>query len=364
MRPRRAKSAATRSAVARSTSSRPSAVISHRIARPSSGCGVRVHQTGRLQPADDRGHRGRVHLQALAHLAQRQRTAPGEGQQHQRLEPREGQAVLACRISSSSPMTICWARISDVTARICSTAPQRRPHCRDASSIGSNGNGLLPRHEPQALTVGRAVPGNCRRLVASSVHVSAARTRRLLSGPPPGRLRPPRRGRRLGLSAAVPSCPGWTVESVCGMSRPSTCTRSRCSASAPCRSRGRRTSTTATPSSCTTKPGPRSSAALREAGTELPTWTFTPTTDLGLLVPPDGPRDGRPPRSTSSSRTTSSRRSTADLALDGIDEVLFPIARRSVVGRGRHRSTRSTRRCGSPPRAGPGPFRPTRRRSP
>jgi hypothetical protein len=40
-------------------------------------------------------------------------------------------------------MTICWARISDVTARICSTAPHRRSHCRDASSIGSNGNGFF-----------------------------------------------------------------------------------------------------------------------------------------------------------------------------------------------------------------------------
>jgi hypothetical protein len=55
-------------------------------------------------------------------------------------------------------MTICWARINEVTARICSTAPQRRPHCREASSIGSNGNGFfLAMHETLTATASTAL---------------------------------------------------------------------------------------------------------------------------------------------------------------------------------------------------------------
>ena len=45
------------------------------------------------EPPDDRGHRGGVHLEPLAHLAERQRAAGGEDQQHQRLVAREGQPV-------------------------------------------------------------------------------------------------------------------------------------------------------------------------------------------------------------------------------------------------------------------------------
>ena len=50
-------------------------------------------EAGRLEPAHDRGDRRGVHLQPLPHLAERQRPARGEGQQHQRLVAREAQAV-------------------------------------------------------------------------------------------------------------------------------------------------------------------------------------------------------------------------------------------------------------------------------
>ena len=45
------------------------------------------------EPPDDRGHRRRVHLEPLTHLAQRQRAAGGEDEQHQGLVAREGQPV-------------------------------------------------------------------------------------------------------------------------------------------------------------------------------------------------------------------------------------------------------------------------------
>jgi hypothetical protein len=57
--------------------------------------GVRaaVDQARGLEPPDDRGHRRGVHLEPLPHLAERQRAARGEHQQHQRLVAREGQPV-------------------------------------------------------------------------------------------------------------------------------------------------------------------------------------------------------------------------------------------------------------------------------
>ena len=48
-------------------------------------------EPGGLEPVDDRGDGGRVHLEPLTHLPQRQRPPRGEGQQHQRLVAREGE---------------------------------------------------------------------------------------------------------------------------------------------------------------------------------------------------------------------------------------------------------------------------------
>src|SRR5688500_18850510 len=39
-------------------------------------------------------------------------------------------------------MTSCWTRISDVTACMAGTPSHRWPHCRAASSIGSNGSAI------------------------------------------------------------------------------------------------------------------------------------------------------------------------------------------------------------------------------
>ena len=40
-------------------------------------------------------------------------------------------------------MTSCCTRISDVTACMAGTLSHRSPHCRAASSIGSNGSACL-----------------------------------------------------------------------------------------------------------------------------------------------------------------------------------------------------------------------------
>ena len=49
-------------------------------------------QTVAFEPVDDAGDAGRMDHQAVAHLPHRQRTAPGEQQQHQNLVAGEGQA--------------------------------------------------------------------------------------------------------------------------------------------------------------------------------------------------------------------------------------------------------------------------------
>ena len=48
-------------------------------------------EAGALEPVDDVGHRRPVHLQPVAHLAQRQRAAAAVVEEHQRLVAREGQ---------------------------------------------------------------------------------------------------------------------------------------------------------------------------------------------------------------------------------------------------------------------------------
>ena len=57
------------------------------------GVGPAHDQPVGLEPLHDRGDRGRVHLEPLPHLAQRQRAPRGEAEQHQRLVAREGEPV-------------------------------------------------------------------------------------------------------------------------------------------------------------------------------------------------------------------------------------------------------------------------------
>ena len=69
---------------------------------PVVGVGAALDQPVALEAVDGVGDAGRMDLEALADLAERQGAGPGEVQQRQRLEPRERQAERRQRLVDAS----------------------------------------------------------------------------------------------------------------------------------------------------------------------------------------------------------------------------------------------------------------------
>ena len=95
-----------------------------------------------FEPVDGVGDRGRMHLESVADLPQRQLALLGERQQGEHLEPAEVEADGACGVDP--PDRIWCARVMEVAAVIASTAAQPAPRqLAAASSIGSKSSVIV-----------------------------------------------------------------------------------------------------------------------------------------------------------------------------------------------------------------------------